>query len=778
MIKYPIVPGKGLNSSQAKQNRIEFLKQEGIEIPTISDARVDDQIRYNIESYIGSVEIPVGLVGPLLMKKNGASEFVYAPAGTLEGALVASMNRGAKVVSRSGGFNAILVHQRMVRSPMFVFKNLEECVIFKNWVTQRFHEIKAIAERYSNHANLQEINPIIAHRSVHLKMIYQTGDAAGQNMTTTCTAHAIRWIFENFARECKIEPEQMVIEGNAASDKKVSHFSIQQGRGIHVVAECELKDREIERILRVKSEDMLSALQQSQTMSRMDGMVGYNINITNALAAIFVATGQDLASIHESGVGILNMEKTVDGIYCTLHLPALTIGTVGGGTQLLRQKEALQIMECAGKGKVERFAKIIAGMALALEVSTFAAIVGGQFAKAHESMGRNKPVNWLTKGEIDFDFLKNTLSENYQDQFKAFHFLEKDIVDNGLIINLTSKINNKLTGFIPIELQLKNKKSFQLQHQMVLLKSKPLDQEVIQGLQVMAASIDPDLADFFFKYKAHLEFKNCHFKELLMYRLLDSQGLKVTPHYFGSQVQQQREVYTLLIELLDEKKLKIFNAENTPKVWNASSIKNVIQTIHQVHHLFLDLPKEKIPHSIPVFKPWKAKPLYIKLMEIIAKDYDDVSWKNLIPRLTNFIHELEEDHRNLQLPKTIIHNDFNPRNLAIRTNDKVCIYDWELAMLNFPHRDIVEFLSFALPLNFDEDVLLQFLKFHFSLQKNNREWAIWKKGYSYALKEFLVTRVSFYLTGKIVLNHQFAERVFLNAMRMIDILNYSITATR
>ncbi len=220
---------------------------------------------------------------------------MYAAVGTLEGALVASMNRGAKVVSKSGGFNALVVHQKMIRSPLFIFRNLEECAIFKAWVEKQFEKIKAIAEQYSNHAKLVSLSAFIASRSVHLKFVYTTGDASGQNMTTNCTSHATNWIIEHLKLDCAIEPIQFVIEGNAASDKKVSHFSIQHGRGIHVIAECELKDHEINKILRVKSEDMLRALNQSQIMSRLDGMIGYNINVTNALAAIFVATGQDLA---------------------------------------------------------------------------------------------------------------------------------------------------------------------------------------------------------------------------------------------------------------------------------------------------------------------------------------------------------------------------------------------------------------------------------------------------------------------------------------------------
>ena len=115
-------------------------------------------------------------------------------------------------------------------------------------------------------------------------------------------------------------------------------------------------------------------------------MAGYNINLANAIAAIFVATGQDLASVHESSIGILKLERKDDGLYLQLTLPNLVIGTVGGGTHLTKQSEALAMMGCLGSGKVNRFAQLIAGFALGLEISTYAAIVSGEFAKAHEKL--------------------------------------------------------------------------------------------------------------------------------------------------------------------------------------------------------------------------------------------------------------------------------------------------------------------------------------------------------------------------------------------------------
>jgi hydroxymethylglutaryl-CoA reductase (NADPH) len=177
-----------------------------------------------------------------------------------------------------------------------------------------------------------------------------------------------------------------------------------------------------------------------------------------------------------------------------------------------------------------------------------------------------------------------------------------------------------------------------------------------------------------------------------------------------------------------------------------------------------------IPHSIQHFEAHNAQELYQRFVEIIALEYDDKDWKHLTTQLQVFINELKKEHDALQLPKTIIHNDFNSRNIAIRTNGEVCIYDWELAVWDFPHRDIVEFLSFVLPPDFDSKQFYEYLHFHYQLQADQYQWEDWKAGYSYALKAYLITRVSFYMTGKIMVDYPFAERIFLNAFRMIEML--------
>lgn len=771
MKKYPIVPRRGLNTKEAAQQRRIFLNTEDIDTTHLSDSQLEiETIKHNIESYIGSVEIPVGLVGPLLFNDKEEQEYVYAPAATLEGALVASINRGAKAVSNSGGFNAVVIHQKMVRSPMFVFKNLNECLTFKNWVDNHFEEIKNIAEQYSNHAKLEKIDAIIASRSVNLKFVYTTGDASGQNMTTTCTWNAVLWANKHFQEATHIKPVHYVIEGNSASDKKVSNYSISQGRGVHVIAECELLEKEIQRVLHVSADDFLTCLYQSYSMSRLDGMVGYNINVANAIAAIFAATGQDLASIHESSVGILNMERTSKGLYCTLHLPALVIGTIGGGTHLPKQREALKMMDCQGKGKVERFAKMIAGFALSLEISTFAAIVGGQFAKAHEKMGRNKPVDWLLKAEINKDLVEKTLVENVDKTLESVEYAATSMVQNGIIISLTSRINNKITGFIPMEAIFKNNKTTLSNVHPILLKSKPLDSEVMQGLHFMAASIEPQLADLLEAATPNLEYKNCHLKEIAMYRALHESGLNYTPTFYGSLVDTKREIFLITQERLNPEKLLLFNTENHPKLWESTQIQRVIKAIDEVHQHFKNKEQNDFLVEIPVFEPWKSAKLYHEFAKIIELEYEETTWSDLPKKLHGFIDELEALHGQLNLDKTIIHNDCNTRNLAVRKNGQPCFYDWELAVVDFPHRDIVEFLSFVLPKDFEESTLIDYLKYHHALQKDIIDWGNWLKGYAYAIRSYLVTRVSFYMTGKIMVDYSFAERVFLNTFKMLEVI--------
>ncbi|MBN2484403.1 MAG: phosphotransferase [Bacteroidales bacterium] len=776
MEQIPIIPGRGLLTPSALKARHGYLKDKGFDIDKLESYSVDiGEIQKNIESFIGTVEIPIAIVGPLLYRSDKGEELVYAVAGTLEGAMVASMNRGARAISLSGGFTASFNHQRMTRCPMFIFKYNAHCARFKVWVAENFELIKNVAESHSNHARLTNIETYIIKNSAHLKFIYTTGDASGQNMTTTCTWHAILWLVDTFREQTGISVERYIIEGNGASDKKVSDYNFHKGRGINVTAACMLSEQHINQVLRTSSDDIMAYFGYAKEIARIDGMHGFNVNIANAIAALFVATGQDLGSVHESAVGMLEMQKTGKGLLVSLNLPSLVVGTVGGGTHIAKQKQALELMGCYGQGKIERFASLIAGFALSLEISTYSAIVSGAFAKAHEKLGRNKPVNWLLKSEITPGFLERCLIKPAGTTLYNIEIEKSSLAENGIITEISSKTCNKLIGFIPVKVWYKTDSGVFSEE--IVVKSKALDIDTIKGLHALAATIDTGLADLLSKYKDCLEYRNCHIKELNIMEQLHGSGFYCFPQYKGKCIEPSREIYLLLEENLQPSGLTHINTQKKPEIWTKGQIESVIQSIAGIHKYFQQSEIQlKLP-EVAEFKPWEAHALYYKFISIMVNECADSNERKQIEQLYGFLDGLKKEHESLGLPKTIIHNDFNSRNIAIRKSlgtqhIKPCIYDWELAVINFPHRDIVEFLSFVLVENFSADDFLYYLHFHFKLfaKAEGFNYEQWKNGYIYSLKELLVTRVTYYEVAGILARYAFSGRVMKNVFRMLEIL--------
>jgi hydroxymethylglutaryl-CoA reductase (NADPH) len=764
---YLQVPGRGLMNQTAFELRMKYLESLSKDIGkhVNSETIALSQVQNNIESFIGTIEIPLGLIGPILFNdKNKTPEWVHAAIATTEGALAASMNRGSKAISECGGFKAHIVHQKMLRTPMFTFQSMQEALEFDVWIKNNFKQIKKITQKHSNYANLHEINNVIVGKIIHLKFIYSTGDASGQNMTTSCTWNACLWIEENFQKQAEIEILHFVIDGNGSSDKKVSYYALQNGRGTYAISECFLTHEVIEKTLRTNAEDMFRSFNHSMAISRLDGMIGYNINVANTIAGIFGATGQDLASIHESSTAVLQMEKTATGLYVSLTLPNLVVGTVGGGTHLPVASKILELMDCKGAGKVARFAKLISGYALALEISTLAAIVSGQFARAHQKLGRNKPVKWLLTSEINEAFIKANIPY-FKEKIISVTFIDRAKLDNGILTELTSKVSKKVIGFVQAEI-----KTISGETHPILLKSKALGAELLEGLRFMASNVNVALADTINRYKHLLEYKDSHLKEIAVYEALNEIAYPFMPRLYGTVNQSKREIHLLIMERLVCEKMDVFNAEDTPEKWDVPTLKNIIGSIHLVHASFLE-NNNRIP-KIEELNYMELIELYQVFIDLNRKDYDYFELDNRFEEMNNFIANWEQNGAKPRGKLTLIHNDFNPRNVGVRKNGNPCIYDWELAVYGVPQRDIFEFLAFSLQSEINESDLLNLLKHHYNLVKSINDkgynWNDYIYDFELSGQLFLVSRVNFYLTGSTLVNYSFIERVFKTSFSILD----------
>ncbi|MFZ4713834.1 MAG: phosphotransferase [Bacteriovoracaceae bacterium] len=740
-------PAMKENSEEARVARVKFLGSLGKELPQIANAHLKaTQVKSNIESFVGTSTIPAGLVGPLLYEyEKGKLEPVFTLATTTEGALIASMNRGASIINACGGFRAHVQDKVMLRAPLFCFENLWEAKEFMAWLKEQQTALAIYIKQYSQRAELIEIKTNLYGRNVDTKFYYRTADAAGQNITTICTWHACLWIEKEFNQNHAFSIKNFVLEGNGGSDKKFTYNALVNGRGVNVVAETIIDREVLVSRLKVTPEEVLHFFNISHQITTGDGMVGNNINVANAIAAIFAATGQDLACIHESAVGLLQIEPHLRGLYFSLKLPKLVIGTVGGGTGLPTQKEALEVMGCYGAGKVQRLAEMIAGFSLGLEISTITAMISGQFALAHERLGRNKPVNFIQLDEIKAGYLEQKLSHlklNYLDNFDD---------KNGIITQITIGQSSKHLGLSLWQVEKNDQKS------LAILKSKPTYQETLNCMYILTGLIDPKLAKSFCLYQERSEFVGNHTRETAIYDYLHLRGYPFIPNYFGTVADHEREGHMILMEYLDENNFRLINSENTPENWSNFDFSLAMEKAIEASAL---LESMKATPFINYYQFKDYGPFFAHAIEILGLEYG-VAYGPIIKIMKTAFNYLEKNESTIhsEVPLVVVHNDFNPRNVAITKADQVKIYDWELATIDAPHRDFMELYCFTKNKNLDVSILKEqfeaHLALHFRMERH-------PEAYKYAFSKFLVTRVTLYLLGNKLNNYKFMKSLLMN----------------
>ena len=384
----PSVPGLRDPSAAATAERLCFAEERAGPLPYLSGrAESPDPatLQGNIENFIGMTRVPTGLIGPLRINGLHAYGDFYVPLATTEGALVASYSRGARLVTLSGGAACVTTVEQVQRAPGFKFETMGEAVQFAAWAVSEFEQMCEVASRKTRHGRLLEMRVQLQANLVYLILDFHTGDAAGQNMVTICT-HAV---CEDLMARTPVDPKYWVIESNMAGDKKATALNFFETRGRHTTAEVVVPRVLVEERLRTTPERIADYWRMSFVGAVQTGSIGVSGHVANAVTALFLACGQDVACVSESSVALLRMEVTDGGdLYTSLTLPSLIVGTVGGGTRLSTASECLRILGCVGEGGGTKLAEITVALALAGEISIAGVMCAGEFALAHAELGR------------------------------------------------------------------------------------------------------------------------------------------------------------------------------------------------------------------------------------------------------------------------------------------------------------------------------------------------------------------------------------------------------
>ncbi|MGV8073458.1 MAG: hydroxymethylglutaryl-CoA reductase [Syntrophobacteraceae bacterium] len=367
------------------------------ELPQSREALLDPQTigqmekyQHNIENFIGTVKLPVGIAGPLRVNGLFAKGDYYIPLATTEAALVASYNRGARLLSRVGGCTAMLINEGVTRAPGFAFSTLAEAGRFVAWAVTQQGEFRRAAEATTRHGRLLDMKVTIEGNHVYLSFEYLTGDASGQNMVTIATDAICAYISDH----SPITPSYQFVEANLSGDKKASVQSFLAVRGRKVTAEAVVPAEQVQKTLHTTPQRMADYWRMSALGGVLSGTIGVQGHYANGLAALYIACGQDAACIAESAVGVTRFEVTEEGaLYAAVTLPNLMVGTVGGGTGLPTQNACLEILGLAGPEKARALAEVCAGLSLAGELSIIGALASGDFTRAHQRLARGNGLN-------------------------------------------------------------------------------------------------------------------------------------------------------------------------------------------------------------------------------------------------------------------------------------------------------------------------------------------------------------------------------------------------
>jgi hydroxymethylglutaryl-CoA reductase (NADPH) len=359
------------------------------------------------EALTGVAVIPVSVIGPVpislgqyelrepdgaVVETGRALEDVYVPLAHTEGGLSASLYRGSRAAAESGGFRTYVLHDRITRASCFVCKSAGDAVALAQWLEQEVPALRSwLAEHddpsVSKRARLREVKTHVVGPMCHVLWRWTTGDAVGANMMTR-NSYVLNMGY--VLERSPVPIERSLLEGNMGGDKKPSFEYFQSGHGKTVIAECTLSEDAVRRILRTTIDDLLELAWVGTHGAVASGMQSIAFTPASAIAAIFAATGQDFGMVGTSSMAHGAGRRVEGGLNVSIRLPGLEVATVGGGTTLPYARSWLQLMGCAGSGKVYRFAQIVAAATLALEISASAAMATAgseNFFRAHHERG-------------------------------------------------------------------------------------------------------------------------------------------------------------------------------------------------------------------------------------------------------------------------------------------------------------------------------------------------------------------------------------------------------
>ncbi len=140
--------------------------------------------------------------------------------------------------------------------------------------------------------------------------------------------------------------------------------------------------------------------------------------------------------------------------------------------------------------------------------------------------------------------------------------------------------------------------------------------------------------------------------------------------------------------------------------------------------------------------------------------------------ICSFIDNMHNEFSAVEKRRTLTHNDYSVRNIYA-DEQRICIYDWELACYQNPEHDIIELLVSVMT-DIDDDEVKKVLEYYREKLSELTKTTLTDEEYSHLLRfntlEFCVNKLSILRIGGQYLKLDYTQQLAKNTSRMFDIL--------
>lgn len=334
-----------------------------------------------------------------------------------------------------------------------------------------------------------------------------------------------------------------------------------------------------------------------------------------------------------------------------------------------------------------------------------------------------------------------------------------------------------IEGVVPLDLVLREEPGADARRVPVMLKvrrSAGLGRTLLPDLYRRAGI---DLPQDVERYPAMGELLTCGEREIAVYRLEGRHEAfaRYLPALLADRVDADEDEYLLMIERVDGAEL--MDSADDVSGWDPRSLESLVVAAAELHAVHLDRVDElggwPWPRPFGSTSVLASVDLWSALADAARRAAPDLVTEQLHEKCRRLVESVADWYpAHDLLPHTLVHDDYNQRNACLRPRGTPLVYDWELALVDLPQRDLAELLTFSLHSGEDDAIVGQLVEAH---RRRLSEAAgveldpdAWWEGFRIELRFEAINRLALQCVFRIDFALGYTPRIVANLQALLD----------